>query len=312
MRQVSHAMRHAPQLVRVARSRRAMRRFYRQFMSPGDLCFDIGANNGERARVFRAIGATTIAVSLNRNVQPGSGACGRPSPSSRPPSAHIRALSISGLRTSPYSPRLLALIEAVSSAGRFNAEWKTKLTVPLTTLDELIAKYGKPIFCKIDVEGYDLTCSRGWGSSLCGCLSSSYPNVWTSHTLASPGCNGWAFRPLHCRSAKPWSWMDGPTRERCASHSIDCAEASSSVMSMRVRTVEPAAPPRPGEVGWIKLFAEGARVVDSGERRQVEVRKQRGYLERIEHAMGVEGGVRATNGNREVQSPADRENSLQL
>jgi hypothetical protein len=31
----------------------------------------------------------------------------------------------------------------------------------VTTLDELIARYGRPAFCKIDVEGYELEAVRG-------------------------------------------------------------------------------------------------------------------------------------------------------
>src|SRR6186997_854417 len=33
-------------------------KFYKQFLSPGNLCFDIGANIGNRTRVFLQLGAT--------------------------------------------------------------------------------------------------------------------------------------------------------------------------------------------------------------------------------------------------------------
>ena len=42
--------------------RRRMEAFYRQFLQPGDLAFDIGAHVGNRVRVFRRIGARVIAV----------------------------------------------------------------------------------------------------------------------------------------------------------------------------------------------------------------------------------------------------------
>jgi hypothetical protein len=33
--------------------------------------------------------------------------------------------------------------------------WDNVISVPLVTLDELIARYGEPQFCKIDVEGFE-------------------------------------------------------------------------------------------------------------------------------------------------------------
>ena len=37
-------------------------RFYGQFLSPGDLAFDLGAHVGNRVRVFRRLGARVVAV----------------------------------------------------------------------------------------------------------------------------------------------------------------------------------------------------------------------------------------------------------
>src|SRR4051794_780380 len=34
-------------------------------------------------------------------------------------------------------------------------QWSRSVLVPVTTLDDLIATFGMPAFCKIDVEGYD-------------------------------------------------------------------------------------------------------------------------------------------------------------
>lgn len=37
-------------------------RFYEQFIRPNDICFDIGANMGNRTEVFLKLGAKVIAV----------------------------------------------------------------------------------------------------------------------------------------------------------------------------------------------------------------------------------------------------------
>jgi hypothetical protein len=41
---------------------RAWRRFYKDFLSPGDLAFDVGAHVGTRARAMRAAGAKVVAL----------------------------------------------------------------------------------------------------------------------------------------------------------------------------------------------------------------------------------------------------------
>src|SRR5438045_2748291 len=47
---------------RVAKKKRLMRTFYTQFIRPGDLCFDIGANFGRWSEAFLSLGAQVIAV----------------------------------------------------------------------------------------------------------------------------------------------------------------------------------------------------------------------------------------------------------
>jgi 16S rRNA A1518/A1519 N6-dimethyltransferase RsmA/KsgA/DIM1 with predicted DNA glycosylase/AP lyase activity len=44
------------------RSRLVRKRFYSQFVQPGDLVFDIGANMGNRIEAFVALGASVVAV----------------------------------------------------------------------------------------------------------------------------------------------------------------------------------------------------------------------------------------------------------
>src|SRR4051812_11866348 len=40
----------------------AVRRMYSRFLRPGDLVFDIGANVGQRVKVFARMGVTVVAV----------------------------------------------------------------------------------------------------------------------------------------------------------------------------------------------------------------------------------------------------------
>ena len=55
-------------------------------------------------------------------------------------------------------------IEATERSGRFSewgSQWIEHRTVPATTVDQLIAEFGRPRFCKIDVEGSEAEVLRG-------------------------------------------------------------------------------------------------------------------------------------------------------
>src|SRR6186997_2056305 len=43
-------------------AKQRMMGFYRAFVQPGDLCFDVGAHVGSRTRVFLALGARVVAI----------------------------------------------------------------------------------------------------------------------------------------------------------------------------------------------------------------------------------------------------------
>ncbi|NBD17585.1 MAG: FkbM family methyltransferase [Cyanobacteria bacterium] len=57
-------------------------------------------------------------------------------------------------------------------ASSFLSEWQQeeaqikKISVDITTLDLLISQYGHPKFCKIDVEGFELSVLKGLTSSI--------------------------------------------------------------------------------------------------------------------------------------------------
>lgn len=133
---------------------------YRQFVQPGDLCFDVGANMGNRTELFLALGARVVAV----EPQP---ACFR-ALQRRYGSDERVTLVGQALGREPGSAEMLVSdahpisslsgewVRRVEASGRFGAHsWDERVRVPLTTLDELIDGHGEPAFCKIDVEGYE-------------------------------------------------------------------------------------------------------------------------------------------------------------
>jgi FkbM family methyltransferase len=133
--------------------------FYGGFLSSGDLCFDIGANLGNRSRCFRHLGCRVVAAepqtSCFRRLQRRF---------SCDPGIHLVNKALGGqsgsaeLRLS--SNHVLAslsneFITRTKASGRFKSAWGDTVTVEVTTLDQLIDEFGEPSFIKIDVEGFE-------------------------------------------------------------------------------------------------------------------------------------------------------------
>lgn len=144
--------------------------FYKQFIGPDDLVFDIGSNIGEHAEVFAQIARKVIAVEPVResfsamckrlagknNVVFVDAACGE-------------VESVSAIRTSHEAPTIGVAsmseewINAVKKTQRFGEKdrWDKCELVSVTTLDALMFEYGIPDFIKIDVEGYEIEVLTG-------------------------------------------------------------------------------------------------------------------------------------------------------
>jgi FkbM family methyltransferase len=153
------------------RARAQTLRFYRQFVSEGALCFDIGANVGQRTEVFLALGARVVAVEpqaacvrrlqrrfrRNQRVVVVDHALG-----AREGEAEMLVNSVHTL--SSFSSEW---VRSVQESGRFrDFDWDGRQTVPVTTLDALVAAHGVPSFCKVDVEGYESQVLEGLSQPL--------------------------------------------------------------------------------------------------------------------------------------------------
>jgi len=139
---------------------------YSQFLNKGDLCFDVGANIGDKTELFLRLGATVVAVEPQES-------CWRVLKKRFKSSAnvHIETCVLSNKagektlfvdKSTTLSSTSQKWISAVKRSGRFSAHrWAYRVRVPASTLDELIGKYGRPAFCKIDVEGAELEVIEG-------------------------------------------------------------------------------------------------------------------------------------------------------
>lgn len=140
--------------------------FYRTLITPGMLVFDIGANMGNRSKIFRELGARVVAF------EPQSWCAGflaaafkgdtdftldrsALSDHEGEQTMHIgEAHTLSTLDTD--------WISRMENGGRFAThQWNRQERVAVTTLDHAIDRYGMPAFLKIDVEGHEYSVLRG-------------------------------------------------------------------------------------------------------------------------------------------------------
>jgi FkbM family methyltransferase len=140
------------------RHHRSATSFYSQFIKKGDLCFDIGANLGNRTQLFLELGATVVSVEPQqvclRHLQElfGTNSKVRIIPKALSDKEGMATLAIC-----EESPILSTMSDKWQHEGRFSKEfkWSASQEVPTTTLDALIEEFGRPAFCKIDVEGFE-------------------------------------------------------------------------------------------------------------------------------------------------------------
>jgi FkbM family methyltransferase len=124
------------------------------FVRSGDLVFDVGANHGEFALVYRRLGARVLCVEPNPTLAAklraryGSDAVVEVAVSDQPGRATLHLGSDSN-----YSTIVPAWLPITKERDRLSDQ---SVDVDVTTLDRLIARHGVPTFLKIDVEANEL------------------------------------------------------------------------------------------------------------------------------------------------------------
>lgn len=124
---------------------------------------------GARTAVFRSLGARVVAIEPQ-------GACLRELRAGFGSDPQVTIVG-AGLAAEPgtmelqicdQAPTISTMSATWRERGRFSGDyqWTRAETVPVTTLDALIAEHGVPAFCKVDVEGFERSVLAGLTRSL--------------------------------------------------------------------------------------------------------------------------------------------------
>lgn len=137
--------------------------FYSKFVQNNDLCFDVGANVGNRIVPLLAIGAKVVAIEpqedchkflkkkFGKKIEICTKGLGE--------REGVKEFHIADCNTiSSFSEEW---INSVKDDRFKEHKWDKVVKVEMTTLDKLISKHGLPCFIKIDVEGYELEVLKG-------------------------------------------------------------------------------------------------------------------------------------------------------
>jgi FkbM family methyltransferase len=138
------------------RAHREQVNFYRSWLPANALCFDVGANIGEKSEALLMAGARVVAFEPNPCVLPELKArCLHDSRWSLVAAAMGSGPAIASL----YARRNTGQSSLAQEWG--NGPVSGVFHVPVITLDLAIQTYGMPFFCKIDVEGWELEVLNG-------------------------------------------------------------------------------------------------------------------------------------------------------
>ena len=128
----------------------------KKFLNPGDLVFDVGAHLGEKSKELIKNNINVVMIEpqpkclkqLNKLYSENKFVTIVPMGLGK--SQQKMEMSINSKQP------VISTFAEHWKTGRFSdSKWDEKITVNITTLDELIKKFGNPKYIKIDVEGFE-------------------------------------------------------------------------------------------------------------------------------------------------------------
>jgi FkbM family methyltransferase len=205
-------------------------RLYAPFLAAGSLGFDIGAHVGNRVRCWRSLGARVIAVEpqadLLRVLQL---LYGRDQGVTIVPEAVGRESGRAPLWVSERHPTVSTLsadwvLRVGSEAAFRGVRWAEGREVSVTTIDDLIRRFGEPSFVKIDVEGCEPDVLSGLSRPVAA-LSFEYLSLATDSALT-------CVDRLEALGAYRYNWSPGESHRFASPRWLDARSIRSFLAAL--------------------------------------------------------------------------------
>jgi FkbM family methyltransferase len=134
--------------------------FYSNFLNKGDLVFDVGANYGNKTRVYLKLGMRVIAFEPQNDCrQELKDRIGK----------NKQLVVLESALGSECGTQEFYVRDQRGTSGlvkNWENSVESSIQVPITTLDKMIEKFGKPVYIKIDVEGFEYEVFKGLSQAI--------------------------------------------------------------------------------------------------------------------------------------------------